>query len=92
MTRHPKWLIAAADKRLHDLGDRMHGQVTDFNGSNPLLPSRYWFGVDHADRVVCVDTETKPRRVVRMAATDETQWVLDRIRGTVGIATRKPRG
>jgi hypothetical protein len=90
MTRGPEWLIGAADKRLHDLGDSMHVQVTAFDGSHPLLPGRYWFGVDTDDRVVCVDIEAKPRRVVRMTATDETRWVIDRIRETVGIASRKP--
>ena len=33
MTREPEWVGSSIDKRLHDLGDRMHDQVTEFDPS-----------------------------------------------------------
>jgi hypothetical protein len=46
MTREPEWVTTSIDERMHDLGDRMHGQVTEFDPSNPLRPGRYWFGIN----------------------------------------------
>jgi hypothetical protein len=51
MTREPEWVGSSIDKRLRDLGDRMHDQVTEFDPSNPLRPPRYWFGIDPDDPV-----------------------------------------
>jgi hypothetical protein len=87
MTKEPEWVTTSIDERMHDLGDRMHGQVTEFDPSNPLRPGRYWFGInpDDASVVICVDIQTEPKRVMGHTVTEETLWVLEWIRECIKI-------
>ena len=84
----PQWVTTSIFEELHDFGDRMHGQKTEFDDSNPSRPGRYYFAINPADRSVvwCGDDVTKLCKGVTI--TDETQWVANWIRGAIKIADK----
>jgi len=90
MTREPEWVGSSIDKRLHDLGDRMHDQVTEFDPSKPLRPPRYWFGIDPNDpsHIICADMKSEPRQVMATTVTEDTLWVTEYIREVVRIGKK----
>jgi len=63
MTREAEdWVTTSINERMLDF---IHGQVTEFDPSNPFRPGWYFFGInaDDPSHIICADMQSHPRRV-----------------------------
>jgi hypothetical protein len=86
--KEPEWFTTTIHKGLHDLGDEMHGQETEFDPSRPLRPGRYWWGIDPNDpsHIICADRQTD--LVMGTTVTDDTLWVTEIIRKGITLSRK----